>query len=173
MLGALEGRRSYQVNDPANPARTIVDIDRIEGDTLWEEMERLKMGMIVECNGQQLWSPSLQVGRLFADQMKAIERLVDQQSGVDGALADTMEIDAPAFEAFIQRALQTLEGANNGPLLAMAAGCLEVAIALNVKITGRWPDVSERLKPLVTHAQTVMQAASAEATPPPHLQAAG
>ena len=131
------------------------------------------MGMIVECNGRQLWSPSLRVGRLFVDQIEALERIIDQQSGVGCPLADTVEIDAPTFEAFIQRALQTLDGTTNGPLLAMAAGCLEVAIALNASITGRWPEVNERLRPLVARARTVMKAAPAAAAGPPHLQAAG
>jgi hypothetical protein len=33
----LEGRRDYVVVDPADPSRTITDIDHIEDGTLWEE----------------------------------------------------------------------------------------------------------------------------------------
>lgn len=33
----LEGKVNYQVHDPSNIGRTIVDIDRFEGNILWEE----------------------------------------------------------------------------------------------------------------------------------------
>jgi hypothetical protein len=33
----LQGKTEYQVMDPKNPERTITDIDRIDGNTLWEE----------------------------------------------------------------------------------------------------------------------------------------
>jgi hypothetical protein len=34
---SLEGKRDYVVDDPADPSRTITDIDRIEDGALWEE----------------------------------------------------------------------------------------------------------------------------------------
>jgi hypothetical protein len=34
---SLEGKRDYVVDDPADPSRTITDIDRIEDGVLWEE----------------------------------------------------------------------------------------------------------------------------------------
>ncbi len=116
------------------------------------------MSIIVECNGQEIWSPSLRVGNLFFEQIKALEHFLDISSGVDSVLADTLEIDATTFEIFIHKALQTLETANNGPLFALTSGCLEIAIALNAIITGEWPSVSERLKPLLKSSQTVMNA---------------
>lgn len=131
------------------------------------------MGVIVECTGQEVWAPSGRVGRLFAEQIKALEPVVGQPSGVEASAADTLEIDAPAFDGFVRAALQTLETTNNGPLFAMTAGCVEVAVALNARITGRWPDVSDRLRPLVIHAQTVLRAISPDGTLPSHVLAAG
>jgi hypothetical protein len=131
------------------------------------------MGVIVECGGLEVWAPSGRVGRLFAEQIRALEPVVGQPSGVEFSAADTLEIEAPTFDGFVRVALQTLETTNNGPLFAMAAGCVEVAVALNARITGQWPDVSDRLRPLVTHAQTVLQAISPDGTLPFHVLAAG
>ena len=114
------------------------------------------MGIIVECNGQELWSPSLGVGNLFFTQIKALESVLGLESGVDSFIADTLEIDAPTFDAFLQSALQKLATTNNAPLFALSAGCVEIAIALNTKITGRWISVPEQLQPLLERAKSVM-----------------
>ena len=37
--GPLEGEREYQVFDPSDSGRTITDIDRFEGNILWEEKQ--------------------------------------------------------------------------------------------------------------------------------------
>ncbi|HEU5158126.1 MAG TPA: hypothetical protein VFU43_14105 [Streptosporangiaceae bacterium] len=37
MSGALEGRADVVVCDPADPGKTITDIDRVQGGVLWEE----------------------------------------------------------------------------------------------------------------------------------------
>jgi len=119
---------------------------------------KIQMGIIVECNGQELWSPSLRVGNLFFAQIQAVEQALDIKSGVNTFIADTLEIDSPTFNLFVNAALHKLETTNNGPLFAMTAGCLEIAIAINAQITGEWPEVSERLKPLILKAKTVMNA---------------
>jgi hypothetical protein len=131
------------------------------------------MGVIVECRGREVWAPSGRVGRLFAEQIKSLESVVGQPSGVESSAADTLEIDASIFEGFVRAALQTLETTNNGSLFAMAAGTVEVAVALNARITGQWPDVSDRLRPLVIHAQAVLQATPPDGTLPSHVLAAG
>jgi hypothetical protein len=114
------------------------------------------MGIVVRCEGQEIWSPSLRVGNLFFDEIKALECALDQKSGIESFLADTLDIDAPVLGAFIESALRTLDMTNNGPLLALFSGCLQVAIALNVRITKRWPVVSDRLRSLIGQAETVM-----------------
>ena len=37
MVGPLEGKTNFLVTEPADPGRSVTDIDRIEGNTLWEE----------------------------------------------------------------------------------------------------------------------------------------
>jgi hypothetical protein len=42
----LKGKRDYVVDDPADPSRTITDIDRIEDGALWEEKSATNAGNI-------------------------------------------------------------------------------------------------------------------------------
>ena len=114
------------------------------------------MSMVFESNGQEIWSPSLRVGNLFLKQVEALEQLLDMKSGMESFLADTVEIDAALFNSFVIKALETLETTNNPPLFALLEGCIKIAIALNEKITGQVPDVSEKLYSLVVKAKTVM-----------------
>jgi hypothetical protein len=114
------------------------------------------MSVIVECNKKEIWSPSLRVGNLFFDQIKALEKTLELESGVCSPLADTYEIDAATFDTFIKQSLEILETTNNGSLFTLMTGCLEIAIALNAKITGQWPSVSERLNPLLVRAKTAI-----------------
>ncbi|ETX08582.1 DUF6086 family protein [Candidatus Entotheonella palauensis] len=116
------------------------------------------MGMQVYCNNRALWAPSLQVGTLFLNQIRALEPIVGLESGIENPLADMLEIEASAFATFIQRLLHLLDTTNNGPLFALAAGCTEVALVLHADITEQWPVVSDRLKSLLHKAQTVMSA---------------
>jgi hypothetical protein len=116
------------------------------------------MGMQVYCNNRELWAPSLHVGTLFFDQIRALEPLVGLESGIQSPLADMLEIDAVTFLPFLRRLLHVLETTNNGPLFALAAGCTEVALVLYAEITGQWPRVSERLRSLLDRAKMVMSA---------------
>lgn len=114
------------------------------------------MGIVVEYDGNELWSPSLRVGNLFVDQIRSLESIVGEKSGIEFSMADTLEVDGPVFNEFIKRALDMLDTTNNGPLFVMSSGCLQVAIALDARITGQWPAVSAKLERLVTNARTVM-----------------
>jgi hypothetical protein len=126
----------------------------------------MNMGVWVGYNDRMIWSPGLMAGHLFIDEMSAIAKTIGQESGIVVTMSDTVEIDPPAFASFIQAVLRTLEETSNGPLFAMSAGCIEVAIALNAKLTGEWPTVSARLQPLVDQARTVLDPISPSATPP-------
>lgn len=114
------------------------------------------MGVWVGYNDRMVWSPGLMAGHLFIAEMDAIARVAGRESGIVVTMSDTVEIDLPAFAAFIEAILRILEETNNGPLVAMASGCVEVAIALHAKITGEWPAVSARLRPIVERAHTVL-----------------
>jgi hypothetical protein len=117
---------------------------------------RSDMGIFVECQGKEIWSPSLRVGNLFFEQIKALEKVIEKKSGVESFLADTLDIDAEIFNDFIQSCIVYLEKTNNTALFAMFSGCIEVAIALNFEITGKMPIVSKRLSILLERASKVM-----------------
>lgn len=116
-----------------------------------------KMSVIIECNGNELWSPSLRIGKLFYKQVTDLEEVVGVKSGIDSFVDDMYEIDSVNFNSFVNSVIQVLETTTNGPLIAMMSGCLEICIALNAEITNQWPTVSERLKPVILRAKLVMQ----------------
>ncbi len=68
---------------------------------------------------------------MFFNQIKALEQVFNIKSGVDSFIADTLQVDAATFDAFIRAALDTPETLNNSPLFTMTAACLELAIAIN------------------------------------------
>ena len=115
------------------------------------------MGIIIECGEQEVWAPGPRVGHLFIDQIAALERLVEQHSGIEPGPPDMWTIDAPTFQAFIDAVLAYPDRTNNGPLFALVAGPLKIALALNGRITGRWPDVPDPLRAaIVDGAKTVL-----------------
>jgi hypothetical protein len=114
------------------------------------------MGISVECQGKEIWSPSLRVGNLFFAQIQALEKVIGKKSGVEFFLADCLDIEAKVFDDFIQACLVYLENTNNTALFAMSSGCLEIAIALNMQITGKLPVASPRLSVLLERAAKVM-----------------
>ncbi len=114
-----------------------------------------RMSIIIEHNGEEVWSPSLRVGHLFIEQLAAIERLVGRKSGVEPTLPDMWEIEATSFHGFILTVFDYLGRSNNGPLYALVGGCLEVAIALDARVNGAWLE-PPRLTAIVARAHSVM-----------------
>jgi len=114
------------------------------------------MGLIVSSDNRDVWEPSLAVGYLFVDQIHSLERLVGLESGVSPVVSDEVTIDPARFQSFIKGCLRILETSNNGPLVAMTAGPLLIAIALCHAITGKWPPVPEHLRNLVDDADKVI-----------------
>jgi len=114
------------------------------------------MGISVLVDRRNIWNPSLAVGNLFFDQIQAMEQRLNLKSGVECVLDDELQISPGLFGAFVDDTLKILRETNNGPLFALCAGCAQVCIALNAKITGQWPATSDRLQSLVAGAKTVM-----------------
>ncbi len=115
------------------------------------------MGILIERNDEEVWSPSMGAGTLFIDQVAALEKWLGQESGIVGTLPDTFKIDAPKVTTFIRHALQELDKTNDGPLFALASGCNEIMIALNARMTGNWPQAGEQTQPIVERARSVLQ----------------
>jgi len=116
------------------------------------------MGYIVTKGDEVIWSPSQEVGRLFSEQIQALERVVGMPSGVSIDTADSMEVDPWLLTQFTGAALDYLAKTKNTRLMAMASGCVEIAIALNAAMTGCWPEVPQPLDGLLARSRKVMGA---------------
>ena len=125
-------------------------------DAIVVEMGVTYMGVDVECEGRTIWSPSLRVGYLFYDEIKALEKVVNVPSGVTSFIADMIKVDEHAFDEFVRTVLAYLSKTNNAPLLAMSSRCVEIAIALRAEITGCWPEVSGNLEPFLERSRRIM-----------------
>jgi hypothetical protein len=101
------------------------------------------------------------VGQLFFDEVTALERTFGLKSGIQSVLADELEIEPYELNEFVRGVLVALERSNNGPLIALTSGCVQIAIALNAEITGEWPQVPQRLGDLLAGSRHVMRAVEA------------
>ena len=70
-----------------------------------------------------------------------------------------LQIDAEVFDEFLRAVLGALQEANNGPLVGLLAGCIEVSLALNVNITGAWPTFPKGLELLLARLLTELDVA--------------
>ena len=125
-----------------------------------EEVRSTVMGISVYCGTREVWAPSQAVGILYWEQVQALERAFRVKSGVQSPnveFADELQIDAEVFGEFLNTVLRALQETNNGPLLGLSAGCIEVSLALNAYITGDWPTVPEGLEFLLAEAKNVMR----------------
>jgi hypothetical protein len=100
------------------------------------------------------WMP-LRVAELLADELSALGRAIGQSSGFEINESDEVHVDDGALAAFVTATLDMLEHTGSSELTALAAGPLQVAIALHGTISGDWPDTSERLVPIVSGARTL------------------
>jgi hypothetical protein len=115
------------------------------------------MGIIVSFNDHIVWEPSQTVGRLFVEQIRTLEHMLNTDSGVTNIVADEVEIDGDKFADFIDICIDTLSRSNNGPLVVMASGCLAVSLSLYAMASGIWPTLPENLNSLLSSAQSVMK----------------
>lgn len=73
----LEGKKDFQVHDPNQVGRTIVDIDRFEGNILWEEKSAVSgINKSTGTDETQKWI-SKHITKKFADLVEARKHLPD------------------------------------------------------------------------------------------------
>jgi hypothetical protein len=105
------------------------------------------MSYTVECNDVIIWEPAMQVAEYFILSVKALEKVVDKESGIDSpygeivdyrdfSLGDTLEIDYSKLKPFIDEVLRRFEQSIHTQFIAMVSGLIEVLLALEAKITG-------------------------------------
>ncbi|HUB69610.1 MAG TPA: RHS repeat-associated core domain-containing protein [Acidimicrobiales bacterium] len=104
--GSLDGATNYQVNDPADPGRTITDIDRIEDGTLWEEKSA------TNAPDPEQWIQK-QVVNKFYSYLDARQYLPGYENAPIGFDFTSSGAD-PAFQAQVDQAIENLRAANPG-----------------------------------------------------------
>jgi hypothetical protein len=88
------------------------------------------MGMSFEIDGEILWAPALQVGRLFHGQANLISELFGEPSGVGEIIADDCQLDPPVFSAFVTAMVRRYERSQHVILRSLLEGFLVTALAL-------------------------------------------
>jgi hypothetical protein len=106
-----EGKKDYQVFDPKNPERTITDIDRFEGNTLWEE--KSATNAINRKTGEDLTSDWIQknVTNKFEKILEARQHIPKYENAEIGFHFTKPGVD-PAFRAGVEAEIARLQAAN-------------------------------------------------------------
>ncbi|WP_157838434.1 hypothetical protein [Nocardia farcinica] len=99
-----EGDSEIQIDDPNNPARTITDIDRIEGGILWEEKSATSAADI------QKWVDK-QVTKKLESYMEAQQYIAGYEDSPIGIEFTSPGVD-PAFKSAVEQAVAEFK-ANN------------------------------------------------------------
>src|SRR5947209_7209931 len=110
------------------------------------------MGVFMTVEGRELWAPSRETAGLFVEQVRSLERLTGLHSGVGPTVSDEVEIDASQFRDFVEASIRWLAATSSGPLFTMSTGCVQVALALYIRLFGAYP-------PLPTAVEGVMRKA--------------
>lgn len=113
MTGPLEGRRSYQVDDPADPGHTVVDIDRIEGGTLWEEKTATNALDRRRGTADVPQWVARHVTRKFAAYLEARQHMPGYEEAPVGFDFMALGVD-PAFKAAVEAEVARLRAAHPG-----------------------------------------------------------
>lgn len=107
------------------------------------------MSYTVECNEVIIWEPASRVAEYFILSVKALEKVVDKESGIDSPygeivdfdhliLGDTLEINYSKLKPFIDEVPRRFEESNHTAFMAMISGVIEVLLALEAKIIGEF-----------------------------------
>jgi hypothetical protein len=61
------------------------------------------MSYIFEANARTIWSPSRITGTLFLSQVRELEKCIEHRSGLIEHMSDTVEIDFPVLNVFLEK----------------------------------------------------------------------
>ncbi|CND72998.1 Uncharacterised protein [Mycobacterium tuberculosis] len=99
-LGRLEGCRDYVVDDPAEPGRTITDIDRVQNGVLWEEKSATDAGDIGRWVAKH-------IDKKFSSYLDARQYIVGYEEAPIGFSFTSPDVD-PAFRSEVESAVERL-----------------------------------------------------------------
>jgi len=95
------------------------------------------MGFVFELDEQRSWNPSYNVGWVYVEQLRTLERLFGLRSGVEYTAKETLRLDLPVLQRFVDWVLRVLPTIEERALLVLVAGCCQVTIALLDKAAGQ------------------------------------
>ena len=104
--GRLEGEKEYAVRDPADPGRTITDIDDIKDGVLWEEKSATWAG------DNQKWA-NKQVRDKLTAYLEARQHLAGYENAPIGIRMTEPNVD-PALRSAIETTVDQFRAANPG-----------------------------------------------------------
>lgn len=104
----LEGKVNYQVHDPNNVGRTIVDIDRFEGNILWEEKSATSgINKITGSDETARWI-SKHITKKLGDLVEARKHLPDFYKDAEIGFDFVKSGVDPKFKAAVEAEIQRL-----------------------------------------------------------------
>lgn len=113
------------------------------------------MGYTVYCNGKDIWSPSLAVGKYFIGNVQILENFIEIESGITVPLSDSIEIDSEKLAVFVKKLLELVEENNNTPLFAMISGTSQILIAISKRINNYEPKITTKNYDLISKSKRV------------------
>jgi len=84
-----------------------------------------------DIGNQTIWSPSKNIGQYFLSNVKELELIVDEPSGLIEVMSDTVDIDVAKLCHFVA-ALSSPSKMKNETLRLLSEGCLIVLFAMAI-----------------------------------------
>lgn len=103
-------------------------------------------------SGETLWNPSNDVGFLFIDQVRMIEKLLSFDSGIHFSEGDTLVIDKYQYQLFVSHFVTYICRTNNEPLKLLLSGCVSIIISIAMKLNVASENSNETISDLVAKA---------------------
>lgn len=110
------------------------------------------MSVYFKHDGRSIWNPTTKVGVLFFDQVKAMENLLDMQSGIADTGMDEYTIDGTTFGVFVDALLKQIGESEHEAFIVLGRGVATLALALAIRMTGTLPTVPAHIMSIVGHA---------------------
>ena len=86
------------------------------------------MGFVFEVSDREFWGPSLNTGRVFLSQLKLIEQILEEKSGVSEYMPDTINVELEQLSSFT-RSLLSSNLMSNKSLRVLCAGVVRHLVA--------------------------------------------
>lgn len=103
------------------------------------------MGYIVVCEDKEIWNPSLTLGNIFFQQVKSLEEIIGESSGIVNSFDDELDIDKDLFKNFTEKCINYFQKSDNKMLEELLIGCVAICIYLYYLIANTWLENPENM----------------------------